>query len=93
MITSEESTQQLTKTVYSVPAPDTSNITATVQQGIATIVYGGTALIVPVEAMPALTALTATVGANIQPIAPDETPVDEETPLESPEEPTTEGDS
>ncbi len=72
MITSNETTTQAsTRKVYTTAAPDTSNITATVENGIATITYGGGTLGLPLEALPTLTALVATIGAGIDPIAPE----------------------
>lgn len=70
MITTEETAVQVTRRVYTAPAPDTSNITVSVEEGVATITYGGSSLVIPVDALPTLTALVATVGAAIEPVAP-----------------------
>lgn len=74
IITSEETTIQTTKRVYTAPAPDTSNIVATLDGSVVSIVYGGSALAITVDALPALTALVATIGAAIDPIIPDPAP-------------------
>ena len=80
MIASEEITVQSTTKTYTTLAPDTTSIMAIVVDDIATVTYGGSALIIPITAMPALTALVATVGAAMVPIAapvvtPDPEPV------------------
>jgi hypothetical protein len=83
--TTEEEVQSIRKK-YTAPAPDSSNITVCTENGIATIVFGGSELVIPVAALPALTALTATVGAAIDPIpAPEEGPFVPS--LDSPDEP------
>lgn len=51
-------------TTYSVPAPDTTLISAVVQSDLVTITYGGTSMVVPVEAMEALTSLMAMVSSE-----------------------------
>lgn len=67
----EEETTSTTRTTYTAPAPDSSNITAVVEGGVATITYGGSALYIPVEALPVLTAISATAGAAIEPVQSD----------------------
>lgn len=68
MIASEVTTVQSTTQTYTTAAPDTSNIVAFIVDGVASITYGGSTLTIPIDAIPALTALVATVGAAIPPI-------------------------
>lgn len=70
MIATEETIVQVVTRTYTTAAPDTSNIVAEVTDGIATLTYGGSSLVIPIDAMPALTALTAMLEALVVPVAP-----------------------
>lgn len=75
----EQVVPQGVRLLYSAPMPDTSNITASVEGDVVTITYAGGSLYIPAEALPTVTALTATVSAAIEPLAPV---------ISNPEEPT-----
>lgn len=79
MISTESTEVTVTTQVFTAATPDTSNITATVEGDLVTIVYGGTSLVLPTNALPVLTAITATIGASIPPIVTPEAPVEDTT--------------
>lgn len=68
-----EIVREVRKMQYTTQAPDSTQITADMSDTSATIIYGGTSIVIPLDAIAALTALTATMSAAIIPIQPVET--------------------
>ena len=76
-----EIVREVRKMRYTTQAPDGTQITADMTDTSTTITYGGTSVVIPLDTIAAMTALTATMSAAIIPIQPVETTPVEEQPV------------